>query len=197
MYVVTGVTGNTGSVVANTLLDKGEKVRVLVRNADKGEAFKRRGAEVAVASLEDGAAMERALAGARGLYLLSPPDLQAKDLVGERRKLFDALGGVIGKAGVPHVVLLSSVGAQHERGTGPVVTLHHAERVIAGRTAMTAVRAGYFLSNYAGVLPLVRAQGMLPTFASAAIKIPTVTTNDIGRCAAEALLDGPRGRRIL
>ncbi len=31
-------------------------------------------------------------------------------------------------AKLPHVVLLSSVGAQHEKGTGPIQALHHAER---------------------------------------------------------------------
>ena len=29
MYVVTGATGNTGSIIANRLLDAGKKVRVI------------------------------------------------------------------------------------------------------------------------------------------------------------------------
>jgi len=33
-------------------------------------------------------------------------------------------------SGIPHVVLLSSVGAQHAQGTGPIRSLHHAESVI-------------------------------------------------------------------
>jgi hypothetical protein len=36
MFVVTGVTGNTGSVVASTLLAAGKPVRVVVRDAKKG-----------------------------------------------------------------------------------------------------------------------------------------------------------------
>ena len=197
MYVITGVTGNTGSVVANILLDKGEKVRVVVRNADKGEAFKKRGAEVAVASFEDAAALEKALAGAKGLYVLSPPDLQSKDLVGQRKRMFDQIAGAVGKARVGHVALLSSIGAQHAQGNGPIAILHHAENVLGAKAPLSSVRACYFLENYAGVLPMARAQGILPTFAPAKAKIPNVTTNDIGRCAAEALLAGPKGRRIL
>lgn len=46
MYVVTGVTGNTGSVVAKALLDAGKQVRVVVRDAAKGKPFADRGAEV-------------------------------------------------------------------------------------------------------------------------------------------------------
>jgi len=35
MYVVTGATGNTGSVVAKQLLAKGKKVRAIGRNAER------------------------------------------------------------------------------------------------------------------------------------------------------------------
>ncbi len=74
MFVVAGVSGNTGSVVANTLLSQGHAVRVLVRDAAKGAAWKAKGAEVAVADLqgsEEGLAS--AFAGAEGAYVLLPP----------------------------------------------------------------------------------------------------------------------------
>ena len=45
-YVVAGVTGHTGSVVAQTLLDSGRKVRVLIRDPHKAERWKKRGAHV-------------------------------------------------------------------------------------------------------------------------------------------------------
>ena len=51
MFFVAGVTGNTGSVVANTLLERGKRVRVLVRDSQKGDAWERRGAEVVVRTL--------------------------------------------------------------------------------------------------------------------------------------------------
>src|SRR5262245_15999011 len=73
MYVIAGVTGNTGSVAALTLLAAKQPVRVIVRDAAKGEPWKARGAEVAVASLDDRAALTRALTGATGAYLLLPP----------------------------------------------------------------------------------------------------------------------------
>jgi len=49
MYVVTGATGNTGSVVAEKLLAKGEKVRVIGRDAKRLERFAKKGAEPFVA----------------------------------------------------------------------------------------------------------------------------------------------------
>src|SRR5450631_280620 len=72
-YLVAGVSGHTGSVVAQSLLDQKQKVRVLVRDAAKGERWKKRGAEVVVASLEDAHAMGAALRGADAAYLLVPP----------------------------------------------------------------------------------------------------------------------------
>ena len=68
MFVVLGATGHTGSVVAETLLARKQAVRVVVRAADKGAAWKAKGADVAVASLEDVPAMTKALTGATGLY---------------------------------------------------------------------------------------------------------------------------------
>src|SRR5258708_22587855 len=43
MFVVLGATGNTGKVVASTLLAQGKAVRVVVHNAAKGDALKDEG----------------------------------------------------------------------------------------------------------------------------------------------------------
>lgn len=66
MYVIAGVTGHTGTVVAERLLAKGQAIRVIVREAHKGARWHARGAEIAVASLDDDEAIARALTGARG-----------------------------------------------------------------------------------------------------------------------------------
>ncbi|HSP05654.1 MAG TPA: NmrA family NAD(P)-binding protein, partial [Acidobacteriota bacterium] len=43
MYVITGATGNIGKVIAETLLSRGEKVRVLGRDEKRLESFVDRG----------------------------------------------------------------------------------------------------------------------------------------------------------
>lgn len=192
MYVIAGVTGNTGSVVANELLAAGAPVRVIVRDAGKGEAWRARGAEVAIASLDDRAAVTAALAGAAGAYLLVPPNLTAADPLAVNRALVDGLAAAVAAAQVPHVTLLSSVGAHHPDGTGPIQWLHHAESALAAVAPLTAIRAAYFLENWAGALGQV-ADGVLPTFLPPAAPLPMVATVDIGRVAAAALREGPRG----
>jgi uncharacterized protein YbjT (DUF2867 family) len=197
MYAIAGVSGNTGSVVAETLLAQGKRVRVIVRDAAKGEPWKSRGAEVAVAALDDTAALTRALTGAEGAYLLVPPRLGSSAPLEENRAVVASLAAAVKAAKVPHVVLLSSIGAQHATGTGPVQSVHHAEQALAATgAALTSVRAAYFIENWAATLGML-AQGVVPTFLPADLSIPMVGTKDIGRTAAAALIEGGRGRQVI
>jgi len=196
MFVIAGVTGNTGSVVASTLLEQGKKVRVVVRDAAKGEPWKARGAEVAVAALDDVAALSKALEGASGAYLLSPPDLGAKDFLAEKKVFVDRLAQAVEASGVPHVVFLSSVGGQQPKGTGVILSVHEGEaRLAKTRAKLTFIRAAYFLENWASVLGAA-AQGTLPTFLPAELRVPMVGTRDIGLVAARALAEGPPAEKV-
>jgi len=191
MYAIAGVTGHTGSVVAQTLLAQGKPVRVIVRDAAKGSAWKARGAEVAVAALGDVAAITKALTGAAGAFLLLPPDIKTATPLEDNAVLSAALAAAIRAAVLPHVVLLSSVGAQHPDGTGPIRALHRAEQDFAATgAAVTFVRASSFQENWAGGLGAL-AHGILPSFIPADVHYPQVATADIGRTAAAALVEGP------
>ena len=64
MYVIVGASGNTGSIIADSLLSKGEKVRVVGRDAGRLERFVLKGAEAVTANVSDAAALTKALAGA-------------------------------------------------------------------------------------------------------------------------------------
>jgi NmrA-like family len=73
MYVVLGSSGNTGSIIADFLLSKGQKVRVVGRDLGRLQRFVRNGAEAYAADLSDAAALTKAFGGARAAYLLLPP----------------------------------------------------------------------------------------------------------------------------
>ena len=75
MIVITGATGNTGRPTAEALLAKGEKIRVLGRDASKLQPFVQKGAEAFVGTVEDAAFLRKAFEGATAVYLLIPPDL--------------------------------------------------------------------------------------------------------------------------
>jgi uncharacterized protein YbjT (DUF2867 family) len=198
MYVITGASGNTGGVAAETLLRAGKKVRVVARDAAKGEAWKQRGAEVALAEFTDAAALTRAFSGASGVYLMTPPLDQAQDMIEERKPMIAALVKAAKDAAVPHVVALSSMGAQHKAGTGPIVSLHDLEaRLAATGLRRTVLRPGYFAENWGDVIPVAQTQGVLPAMLAPERKFPVVGTPDIGRAAAAALLDPPTAPRTI
>lgn len=199
MYAIAGVTGHVGSVAADTLLSQGKPVRVIVRDAAKGAPWKARGAEVVVASLDDTASLTAALAGAQGAFILLPPTqaITSATPIEANAKLTAAIAPAITASKLPHVVLLSSVGAQHPDGTGPIQTLHHAEKAFAATgAALTAVRASYFQENWGAALGAL-AQGIVPTFVTKTQRFPQVATKDIGRTVAAALVEGaPRGTKV-
>lgn len=198
MFVIAGVTGNTGSVVAETLLARGQKVRVVVRDEAKAEAFRKKGAEVAVGSIDDAASLRSALSGAKGAYLLLPPDLTHPDPLARAQKFIDAWTVALPGSGVEHVALLSSIGAQHADGNGPIKTLHRAEQALSKLSIpATFVRAGYFVENWASVLGAAAKDGVLPSFERPDIAFPMVATRDIGETAAHALLEPGKQHRVI
>ena len=198
MYAIAGVTGHTGAATADALLARGRKVRAVVRSTEKGEPWRRKGCEVAVADLGDPAALSKALEGAEGAFLLSPPNFAAKDFVADRKALLDRVADAVRRAKLRNLVYLSSVGAQHPAGTGPIVTVHRAEQVLRDiAPSVTFIRAAYFLENWGAVAAAVKGQGVLPHFGPVNVKFSQVCTRDIGEAAASALVAAVPGTRFV
>src|SRR6266550_9106913 len=74
MYAITGVTGKVGGAVARALLAAGHSVRAVVRNADKGQVWRKRGCKVALATIEDAASRSAAFQGAEAVFVVVPPN---------------------------------------------------------------------------------------------------------------------------
>lgn len=197
MFTVFGATGNTGKVVAERLLSAGKKVRVAVRDPKKVEALAKQGAEVVTVDVLDAASVARALDGAEGAYLLLPPDPTSTDFVARAHKIIAAYAAAAPK--VPHVVVLSSVGAELTSGTGPIVTAHLLEQALAKTTAKTTtIRAAYFMENLLAYAHPMKSDGVLPVFGSdGTYPFPMIATKDIGDVAADALLNPPAQSEII
>lgn len=194
MYIVTGVSGNTGKVVADTLLSQGHPVTVVVRDAAKGESWRAKGATVAVADLADSAALTQILTGAQGAYLLSPPNNTAEDFLADRAHFINSLATAVKASGIPHIVFLSSVGAHQPTGTGPIRSLHYAEQALANAAnGVTFLRASYFLDNWFGSFT----GEALHNFLTPGRAIPMISTTDIGRFVAAHLLQPVTGPRTV
>jgi uncharacterized protein YbjT (DUF2867 family) len=199
MYAITGITGQVGGAVARTLLEKGREVRAVVRSAAKGEAWAKRGADVAVADVLDAAALERACTGVEGVFLLLPPNFAPSKGFPESRALIEAMGRALTAASPPRVVCLSTVGAHRPERLGILHQLHLLEEHIGGLgLPVTFLRAAWFLENAAwDVEPALRT-GVMESFLQPLDRaIPMIATADVGRIAAEALLERWEGRRVL
>jgi uncharacterized protein YbjT (DUF2867 family) len=197
VFVVLGATGNTGRVVAETLLSQNKKVRVVVRDVAKSQVWREAGADVSVADVGDGAALKRAFTDAEGAYVLLPPNFSSTQVRADNNRRTSTIAEAIEAARVPHVVLLSSIGAQQADGTGPVLSLRDAEAAFTqGRAAATFLRAAYFMENWGGALFGVT-KGVLPSFLLADKPIAMVATRDIGLAAARLLAEGGSGKRVI
>lgn len=112
MYAVTGITGKVGGVVARTLLDAGLSVRAVVRDAAKGDAWRARGCEVALADVNDAPTLTAAFTGVDGVFVLIPSNFDPTPGFPEVRTIITALTTAIEAAKPPKVVCLSTIGAQ-------------------------------------------------------------------------------------
>src|ERR1700683_4552665 len=100
MYVITGATGNTGSVVAERLLEAGQKGRVVGRDPQGLEKFTEKGAESFIADATDEGSLTNAFAGAKAVYAMIPPNIGSPDVRAHEESVSDALRSAIEKNGI-------------------------------------------------------------------------------------------------
>jgi uncharacterized protein YbjT (DUF2867 family) len=189
MLVIIGASGKTGGTAAEKLLAKGEKVRVVGRDAKRLEPLTHQGAEAFVADVTEAGSLERAFSGAKAVYAMIPPNLSAPDVAAYEERVSDALASAIKATGVKHVVALSSMGADKSEKVGPVVCLHNLEKkleAIAGLNALF-LRAGYFMENLLPQVGLIQSMGMMAGPLRPDLRVPMIATRDIGAAAADSL----------
>jgi uncharacterized protein YbjT (DUF2867 family) len=190
MYVVLGASGNTGHIVAKTLLARGQKVRVVGRNAAHLQASAAHGAEIFIGDVTDEPALAKAFHQADSAYVMIPPNPTSDNFLAYQGSVSDAIAAAVEKAGVKNVVALSSFGADKDSGTGPVIGLHKLEEKLNGIDSANVLylRAGYFMENTLPQTRTIRAIGSVVGPLRPDLKLPMIATCDIGAAAAEALL---------
>jgi uncharacterized protein YbjT (DUF2867 family) len=203
MYAVIGASGNTGHVVAKTLLARGHKVRAVARTAARLQALTSQGAEAFPCDITDSEQILRALKGVEGAYVMIPPNVSSTDIRTFQERVSDSLASAIAKSAVPFVVSLSSVGADKAAGTGPVVGMHNLEEKLnrIDPVNILHLRAAYFMENTLGQAAAIRMMGSTAGPLRPDLKLPMIATRDIGAVAAEALLQldfkGKQTRELL
>lgn len=199
MFVVLGASGHTGYVVANNLLTRGEKVRVVGRNSAHLQPLASKGAEPFIADVTDASALVKAFQQADSAYVMIPPNLTSKDPLAYSGRVSDAIAAAVQKSGVKNVIALSSIGAELPSGTGPVVGLHNLEQKLnqVGHANILYLRAAYFMENTLPQAGAIKKMGYAAGPLRPDLKIPMIATRDIGNVAADVLLHPTiRGKQI-
>jgi len=190
MYVVLGASGNTGQVVARSLLARQQKVRVVGRSAARLQPFAEQGAEVFIGDAADASSLTKAFHQSDSAYVMIPPDPTSSDFRAFQDRASDAIATAIQQAGVKNVVSLSSIGADKASGTGPVAGLYNLEQKLNQITGANVLhlRAGYFMENTLPQIGAIRMAGSAIGPVRPNLKLPMIATRDIGAAAADALL---------
>jgi uncharacterized protein YbjT (DUF2867 family) len=194
--VVTGGTGKQGGAVVKSLLERGHQVRVVTRNTDSAKAreLANGGVTLVRASLEDTAALTKALEGATSLFAMTTP-LEGGTQAETRQGISAADAA---KAAGVHLVFTSVGSANRQTGVPHFDSKYevekHIDKIGVRATVMAPV---YFMENlHYGKEQL--AKGVYAAPLPPARGLAQVAVADIGAVGVRLLEDPSRfaGKRF-
>jgi uncharacterized protein YbjT (DUF2867 family) len=187
MILVTGATGNVGRELVKQLLGRGQSLRVVSRD-EKKVAHLNPLVERVIGDMNEESTVERAVEGVERIFMfpmITDEDHHSNVVLLEKSK----------KAGVKHVVMLSSMGASNE--DSKIGAMHRDKEVLVEKSGIpwTFVRPGSFMSNTFQWQPMIKFQGKVfsPTGNG---KVAPISPGDIAAVAAVALTDGNHEGKI-
>jgi uncharacterized protein YbjT (DUF2867 family) len=178
-YLITGATGNVGSLVVNRLLDRGERPRVLARDAQKARSRFGDRVDIFAGDFLDATSMAAALSGVDAFLLVSS--------VGSNLAACDGVAAKAAKAaGVKHLVKISSMSIPQ----GNIMTgMWHAQGealVRASGVPFTFLRSAGFMENCLQWASSIKSAGVVRSSAGDG-KTPVIHSQDIADVATKAL----------
>lgn len=187
MFVVMGASGRVGGRVVEILARAQLPVRAISRQAREES---RPNVEWAVADAFDPESLAEAFKGATSVFVLNAISPDVSDVHNEASRLSASISAALLKASVPHVVALSSQGAQIPTGTGVVISLNGFEAALRETgLGVTYLRPAFFMESWVPLALSAAETGVFPAFLNPPEKaVDTVSALDVGRIAAESLL---------
>ena len=193
LIVVCGATGRQGGAVTRHLLRNGWRVRALTRNPDspKAKALAAAGAEVVRADMTDRTSLDKAFAGAVGLFnVQNPQKIGYEGEVAQGRNVADAAKA----AGIGHVVY-GSAGMGEKTGVpswdSKVVIADHMRQI---GLPLTVLRPMAFmeLMTDKDFYPQVSVWHVMPKLMGSSTRLPWLAADDVGAIGAMAFADPER-----
>lgn len=188
MYVVMGGSGHVGAALAETLLERGQAVTIVTRDAEHGGRAAELGAEIVVADVNDVPSLRAAFQRGRRAFLLNPPADVATDTDVVERNTAAKIVAALEGSNLEKVVAESTAAAQPGERLGDSNTLWELEEGLRRQPIAAAInRAGYYMSNWDMQLDAIRDTGKLQTNFPADFQIPMVAPRDLGVIGAQRL----------
>ncbi|AWG26155.1 NAD(P)H-binding protein [Flavobacterium kingsejongi] len=197
-FTITGSLGKISKPLATTLVKAGHTVTLISSNPDKAEAITALGAIPAIGSVDDLEFITKAFTGADAIYTMVPPTFATTNY----REYISGTGKIyaqaIQAAGVQHVVNLSSIGADHTDGTGPIKGLHDVEQLYNALegVAIVHLRPAYFFTNFYASIDMIKHAGIMGSNVGAADTMVMAHLNDIAAVAATIIQEPFTGKSI-
>jgi uncharacterized protein YbjT (DUF2867 family) len=177
--LVAGATGNTGSGVATALLERGRRVRALVRDAARAADLVELGAEVASVDLDRPETLSPDLLdGVSAVYFVT---WNGPTALAQSRNLLEA---IVRSGRRPHVVRLSGYGTLESRIISELARCE--EDLKASGLPWTIIKPTFFMQNLMMAAASVQEQGAV-YFDWGAGKAGMVDMRDVVDCAVAAL----------
>jgi NAD(P)H dehydrogenase (quinone) len=198
VYAITGITGKVGGEVARALLKAGHAVRAVVRDPRKATVWADVGCSVAVADMNDLAALTNAFTAASSVFILLPPIFDPSPDFPESRATVAVLRRALEATSPTKVVCISTIGAQSKR-QNLLSQLSIMEESLGDLPMpITFLRPAWFMENCSWDVASARDTGVISSFLQPLDKpVPMVASADVGRVAAELLAETWTGRRII
>jgi len=190
MYTILGATGNVGRKIADILIKKGEKVRLISRSADKLRPLVGPNVQAFAGDAKDTEFLAKAFKDSDAVFTLIPPNFTAEKFMSYADTMGESIAMALRLAKVKYVVNLSSLGAEHAEGTGNVVGLHNLEERLNRIEGLNVLhlRCAYFMENLLMNLGLIKLRGIVGSPIRGDIKFPMIATKDIASIAADRLV---------
>lgn len=191
---ITGSLGNIGKPLAKKLMAAGHQVTVVSHTEKRRAEIEALGAQAAIGSVNDATFLTNAFKDADAIYTMVPPSMGGSNILENTGLAGEALARAIRESGVKRVVMLSSLGADLQAGTGPIAGLYKVEQhfqKLEG-VSVTFLRAGYFYVNFYNDVPMIKGMKIMGGNFAPGTLLPLVHPDDIAAAAAEELQLKPK-----
>ncbi|MGH6624600.1 MAG: NAD(P)H-binding protein, partial [Burkholderiaceae bacterium] len=184
MFAIVGAAGKVGYSTSLALRKAGVPVRAVLRDESRAGRLSEIGCDIALADLQDPAALGWAIANAEAVQVILPPAG-----VGEMRRSIESLAEALTQARPNRVLAISDYGAHVREDIGmPTMYRILEERLRHLEMPKVFLRSAEHMQGWGLVIPVAVAAGILPSFHDPVdTEFPTVSAPDLGLIAADLL----------